>query len=510
MVSDGTNTERTMSAPRSASRPLDAPGSLDAVVVGSGPNGLAAAITLARAGRSVRVLEAASTPGGGTRTAELTLPGHLHDVCSAIHPLAVASPFMASLDLEGNHRDGVSLEFAHPEIDYAHPLGGDRAAAAYRSIERTVAELGPDGRRWQQLVGWVAERWDDLSGDLLTPLTRRPHHPLALAGFGTRAAPPATLTAKLFSTPEARGLFAGAAAHSFLPLHKPLTSAFGLILGAAGHAAGWPSIKGGSQQLTAVMLDILDSLGVEVVCDRPVRSMGDLPDSSMVLFDLTPRQVAQIAGGALPRRDRSAFESYRYGPGIFKIDYALSEPVPWTAEVCRRAGTVHVGGTIDEIDRAESQVADGTMPEQPFVLVAQQSVFDDSRAPAPRPGAAAVAGGHTLWAYAHVPHGSRVDATDAIERQIERFAPGFRDTIVARHSADTAWYEDYNENNVGGDINGGSASGLQLFARPGLRLHPYRTGNPRLFLCSASTPPGGGVHGMCGHNAALDALSQTR
>ncbi len=476
---------------------------LDAVVVGAGPNGLAAAITLARAGRSVRVLEAASTPGGGARTAELTLPGYLHDVCSAIHPLATASPFMASLDLEGNRRDGLSLEFAAPEIDYAHPIGGDRAGAAYRSIEATAAGLGDDGRRWQQLVGWVAERWDSLTDDIFTPLTDRPKHPLSMAGFGARALLPATLSARAFSSPEARGLFAGAAAHSFLPLHAPFTTAFALLLGGAGHVAGWPTIKGGSQQLTNVMVDILVSLGGEVVCDHRVASMADLPPSSIVLFDLTPRQVVAVAGNELSSRDRAAFASYRYGPGVFKVDYALSEPVPWSADVCRRAGTVHVGGTIDEIDQAETLVAKGIMPERPFVLVAQQSTFDDSRVP---PGS----NGHTLWTYAHVPHGSRVDATDAIESQIERFAPGFRDTIVARHRADTRWYETYNENNVGGDIGGGSVDRLQLFARPGLRRHPYRTSNPRLFLCSASTPPGGGVHGLCGHNAALDALSISR
>lgn len=478
---------------------------LDAIVVGSGPNGLAAAITLARAGRSVRVYEAAPTPGGGTRTAELTLPGYRHDVCSAIHPLALASPFMASLDLEGIHRAGASLEFAAPEIDYAHPLDGGRAAAAYRSIDATADALGADGRRWRQLVGWAAEHWDQITTDVFTPLVSVPKHPVSLAGFGTRAILPATVAARAFAAPETKALFAGAAAHSFLPLHKPFTTAFGLLLGGAGHVAGWPAIVGGSQELTTVMLDILHGLGGEVVCDRPVRSLRDLPASRAVLFDLTPRQVLAIAGEHLSSLDRRRFGSYRYGPGVFKVDYALSEPVPWTAEACRRAGTVHVGGTIEEIDAAETEAAAGRMPDRPFVLVAQQSLFDASRTP---PAATGQTKGQTLWTYAHVPHGSTVDATERIEAQIERFAPGFRDTIVARHRADTAWYEGYNENNVGGDIGGGSHDGLQLFARPGLGRHPYRTGNPRLFLCSASTPPGGGVHGLCGHNAALDCLSQ--
>ncbi len=478
----------------------------DAVIVGAGPNGLAAAITLARAGRSVRVLEAAATPGGGTRTAELTLPGYLHDVCSAIHPLATATPFMASLDLEGRHRAGASLEFAAPEVDFAHPLGGDRAGAAFRSLEATIDHLGDDGKRWNQLIGWVAERWDALAGDLFTPLTDLPKHPLMMAGFGSRALLPATVAARGFATDEARGLFAGAAAHSFLPLHKPFTTTFGLLLGGAAHVAGWPAVKGGSQELTTVMLDILDRLGGDVLCDHRVRSMADLPPSKVVLFDLTPRQVAAIAGDALSARDRKSYQAFRYGPGVFKVDYALSEPVPWSAEVCRKAGTVHVGGTIQEIDEAETSATRGIMPKRPFVLVAQQSVFDDSRTPQP---AAGERRGHTLWTYAHVPHGSTVDATEAIERQIERFAPGFRDTIVARHKASPAWYEQYNENYIGGDIGGGAVDGLQLFARPGLRRHPYRTSNPRLFLCSSSTPPGGGVHGLCGYNAALDALAST-
>lgn len=478
---------------------------MDAVVVGSGPNGLAAAITLARAGRSVRVFEAASTPGGGTRTAELTLPGYHHDVCSAIHPLALASPFMASLDLEGTKRSGATLAFAVPEIDYAHPLDDGRAGAAYRSLDATVAALGPDGRRWRQLVGWAAEHWDQITTDVFTPLLSTPRHPLALTGFGARAILPATVTARLFDGPETKALFAGAAAHAFLPLHRPFTTAFGLLLGGAGHVAGWPAIVGGTQQLTTVMVDILESLGGEVICDHPVRSLADLPVSDAVLFDLTPQQVVAIAGEQLSAIDRRRFESFRYGPGVFKVDYALSEPVPWTAEVCRRAGTVHVGGTIEEIDAAESEVASGRMPERPFVLVAQQSLFDTTRTPTPAPGQTK---GQTLWAYAHVPHGSTIDATELIEAQVERFAPGFRDTIVARHRADTTWYEGYNENNIGGDISGGAHDGLQLFARPGLRLHPYRTSNPRLYLCSASTPPGGGVHGLCGHNAALDCLTQ--
>ncbi len=474
---------------------------LDAVVVGSGPNGLAAAITLARAGRSVTVLEAAPSPGGGARTAELTLPGYHHDVCSAFHPMATGSPFFAELDLAAH---GATL--VYPDIDYAHPLDGGRAGAAYPSLERTMAELGPDGPRWGQTIGWVAERWDRLANDVLGPLVSIPGHPLSMAGFGARGVLPATVLARSFQTPEARALLAGTAAHAFLPLHRPFTSAFALLLGGLGHAGGWPTVRGGSGALTDALVSILESYGGRIECGRPVRSSADLPEANAVLFDLTPRQVIAILGDELPSRTRRRFERFRYGPAVFKVDYALSEPVPWTADVCRRAGTVHVGGTIDEIDAAETEAARGVLPERPFVLVGQQSLIDPTRTPEPRPGQTK---GQTLWTYAHVPHGSNVDVTDRIEAQIERFAPGFRDTIVDRHRADARWYEDYNANNIGGDIGGGAHAGLQLLARPGLTRHPYRTGNPKYSLCSSSTPPGGGVHGMCGHRAALDVLATT-
>jgi phytoene dehydrogenase-like protein len=465
---------------------------VDAIVVGAGPNGLAAAITLARAGRSVRVLEARPTPGGGARTAELTLPGYRHDVCSAFHPLAVSSPFFRSLDLAGH---GVDL--VHPPLPLAHPLDGDRAAVLDRSIERTAALLGADGDRWRQLIGWAADRWDRLAPSLLQPFAGFPSRPLDLARFGLRAAWPATVAARAFRGIEAKALFAGLVGHSFLPLSHPFTSSFGLVLGAAAHAGGWPLVAGGSQRLVDAMVSELTAVGGTVECDRPVRSVADLDTGRTVLFDLGPRQVARLASVALAPAEVRRMRRYRLGPGVFKLDYALSEPIPWASRRCAEAGTVHVGGTFDEVAAAEAEVCSGRHPRAPFVLAGQQSRFDTTRAPGDH---------HTLWAYCHVPNGSTVDMTDAIERQLERFAPGFRDTIIARHRAGPAWFENHNENNTGGDIAGGSYAGTRLLLRPGWRLHPYRTTNPRLFLCSGSTPPGAGVHGMCGHNAALDVL----
>ena len=471
------------------------PADLDAVIIGSGPNGLAAAITLARAGRSVLVLEASETPGGGLRTAELTLPGYQHDVCSAIHPMAAASPFFQSLDLQ-RHR----AELVHPQIPFAHPLDGGRAGLAHQSLDETVAALGDDGKAWSRLVGRVAQQWDKIAPELLGPVLHIPKRPLAMAGFGVRALPSAQIATKALKSPEAKALFAGVAAHSFLPLSHPLTAAFGLLLAGLAHGQGWPAIAGGSERLSDAMVSILAELGVEVHCSQPVRSMSDVPTSKVVLFDLSPDQMLHIVGDELPDRYRKRLSKFRAGPGVFKLDYALSEQIPWTNPNVGGAGTVHVGGTIEEINASETQVHKGQHPEKPFVLVAQQSVFDTSRTPD---------SGHTLWAYCHVPNGSTVDMTEQIENQIERFAPGFRDTIVARHTAGPRWYEDYNANNIGGDISGGSHSGSQLVARPTWSLHPYRTPNPRFFLCSASTPPGGGVHGMSGHRAALDALSST-
>jgi len=466
---------------------------IDVVVVGAGPNGLAAAITCATAGRSVLVLEASDTIGGGTRTAALTLPGFVHDVCSGIHPMAAVSPFFLGAGLE---RHG--LELVHPEIALAHPIDGGRAGVLHQSVEQTVAGLGVDGRAWDRHVGWAARRWDKLAPGTLGPLTRVPRHPIAMAGFGLRGVLPARVAARAFSTEEAKGLFAGAAAHSFLPLQRPLTTAMGVMLLASGHVAGWPAVRGGSQRIAEAMAARLAELGATIETGRPVRTLADVPEARAVLFDVSPRQLLDICGDALPDRYRRRMGRFRYGPGVFKIDYALSEPVPWTNEACRRAGTVHLGGTLAEVALAESEVAAGRPAERPFMLVAQQSLFDPTRAPA---------GQHTLWTYAHVPHGSDVDLTDAMEGQLERFAPGFRDTVLAKHTAGPAWYESYNANFIGGDIAGGSHGGLQLALRPRPGVRPYRTANPKLFLCSASTPPGGGVHGMCGHHAANAALS---
>jgi len=464
----------------------------DAVIVGAGPNGLAAAIVLARAGRSVRVLEASDRPGGGARTSELTLPGHLHDVGAAIHPLAAGSPFFRSIDLAPR-----GLRLLHPQTPLAHPLDGGRAAVLERSLDETARRLGRDGARWRRLVGPIARDWDATVPDLLGPPLRRPSHPRELLAAGIRGAPPASAVARLFRSSEARALYAGSAAHAFLPLDRIGTSAFGLLLSAAGHAAGWPVVAGGSERLIDAMVAELTALGGVVECDRPVRSRAELPRSRAVLLDVNPAQVADIAGAGLPGRYVARLRAFRHGPAAFKLDYALSEAVPWTSAECRRAGTVHVGGTAAEIAAAEAEVWRGGHPDRPFVLVGQQSIVDDSRTPDER---------HTLWAYTHVPNGSEVDVTAAVERQIERFAPGFRDTILARHTAGPGWYARFNPNFVGGDISGGSHGGLQLVRRPTF-LRPHRTPDPTLFICSSSTPPGGGVHGMCGLHAARAALS---
>lgn len=469
---------------------------VDVVVVGAGPNGLAAALTVAEAGRSVLVLEGRDTIGGGSRTAELTLPGFRHDVCSAFHPLAAVSPFFADAGLEE-----FGLELLRPELPLVHPLDGGRAGVLHRDLDATIAELGDDGPRWDQLVGWVAKRWDVLGEATLGPLVSVPKHPLTLAGFGLRGVPPTTWVAHLFRSDEARALLAGCAAHAFLPLSRPLTTAMGLALLGSAHVADWPVPRGGSQAIVDAMAAKLRSLGGTIETGRTVRTMADLPEARAVLFDVTPKQLLDIAGDELPDGYRRRMRRFRYGPGTFKLDYALSGPVPWTNPQARRAGCLHLGGTYREVAAAEAAVAKGRHPDRPFVLVGQQSLIDPSRAPE---------GQHTLWAYCHVPSGSTVDMTEAVEAQIDRFAPGWRDLVLARSTIDNAEYEAYNPNYVGGDIAGGSHGSLQLVMRPrppGLR--PYATGNPRLFLCSASTPPGGGVHGMCGMHAANAALSTT-
>jgi phytoene dehydrogenase-like protein len=465
-----------------------------AAVVGSGPNGLVAAITLAAAGHSVTVLEAADQIGGGTRSAELTLPGYVHDICSAIHALGEVSPAFRALPLAQH-----GLRWIKPEVALAHPLDGARAAVVYESVARTAESLGRDGARYRRLFDALVADADKTLPALLGPVVRVPRHPIAMARFGLPALLPATLLAKRwFGTDEARALFGGNAAHSILPLGAPLTSSFGLLLLLSAHVGGWPVAAGGSQSVADSLASVLRSLGGTIECGRPVRSSSDIPASAkVVLFDTSPQTLVSAVGDELPASYRRALRRFRHGPGAFKVDYALSESVPWTHAACRVAGTLHLGGGLDEIAASERMVHKGQHPERPFVLAAQQAIVDPSRVPA---------GGHQLWAYCHVPSGSTVDMTNAIDRQIERFAPGFRDTIVQRSIMSPAWFAEHNENYVGGDIAGGSHSMGQLIFRPTFGLHPYRTPNPRYLLCSASTPPGAGVHGMCGWHAAQDAL----
>jgi len=465
----------------------------DAIVVGSGPNGLAAAITLARAGRSVLVREEQETVGGGTRSAELTLPGFVHDVCSAVHPLALGSPFFRSLPLAEH-----GLEFVHPSAPLAHPLESGEAVLLERSLEETAAGLGGDARAYRRLLGPVVESWSRLEEAILRPLLSVPRHPLALARFGLAAIRPASgLARSAFSGERARALFAGAAAHSIQPLERPATSSFGLVLLALGHVHGWPVVRGGSQRIADALASYLRSLGGEIETAAPVESLAALPPARAILCDVTPRELARLAGDRLPARYRRALERYRYGPGVFKLDYALDGPIPWAAPECSRAGTVHLGGTLAEVAASERAPERGEHAERPYVLLAQPTLFDPGRAPE---------GKHTAWAYCHVPNGSSVDMTEQIEAQIERFAPGFRGRILARSALGPAGLEQRNRNCVGGDINGGSAALRQLVARPALRRVPYATPVEGLYLCSSSTPPGGGVHGMCGFLAARALL----
>lgn len=464
----------------------------DAVVVGSGPNGMAAAITLARAGRKVCVFEAKSTVGGGMRTLELTLPGFRHDICSAIHPLGAGSPFFKEIPL-----NSFGLEWIQPTIPVAHPLDDGTAVALHRDLDSTAASIGADGSAWRFLFEQPTRDWEKLAPTLLSPLPL-PRHPFAMAGMGLRALGPAATVAKLaFRQERARALFAGLAGHAILPLEQIFSASFGIMLGVLGHAVGWPLPQGGSQQIADTMAAYLRSHGGEIVLEHKVESLADLPPATDILLDLTPRQLMQLASDRLPASYRRQLERYRYGAGVFKIDYALSGPVPWRAAECRQAGTIHLGGTLEEIAASERSVAAGRHPERPYVLVAQQSLFDDSRAPE---------GKETLWAYCHVPNGSTVDMTTAIETQIERFAPGFRDLVLARHTHNTADFQTYNANYIGGDINGGVQDIRQMWTRPVPRLNPYKTPIEGLYLCSSSTPPGGGVHGMCGYHAAQAVL----
>ena len=465
----------------------------DAVVVGAGPNGLAAAITLARAGRSVLVQEAKDTIGGGARTKELTLPGFLHDVCSAVHPLGAASPFMRSLPLEE-----FGLEWVHSDAPLAHPLEGGRAVFLERSLEATADALGRDGPAYRKLYAPMVAHWQELVDEFLGPLSIPPKHPIISTPVMLRAALPARSLAQLyFSGEAARALFAGMAGHSILPLEKPITSAYGLMISMMGHVVGWPVVRGGTQRLAEAMAAYLRSLGGEIVTGQPVTSMADLPQARDVLFDLTPRQILEIVGERLPAGYRRGLERYRYGPGIFKVDFALDGPIPWQAPEVARAATVHLGGTLEEIAASESAIWRGEHIQRPYVLVAQQSLFDCSRAPE---------GQQAVWAYCHVPKGSTVDMTDRIEAQIERFAPGFRDRILAKHTMNTVEVEAYNPNYIGGDIIGGVADIWQLFTRPVLSLNPYAMPLKGMYICSSSTPPGAGVHGMCGYYAAQAVL----
>ncbi len=467
----------------------------DAVVVGAGPNGLAAAITLARAGRSVVVLEAKDSVGGGTRTAELTLPGFKHDICSAIHPLSLGSPFMRSLPLEE-----FGVEWIFPPAAIAHPLDDSPAVLVERSVEATAALLGGDAGAYRRLMVPLAAHQEDIMEDLLGPFPFPPRHPFQLIRFGLSALFSASgLARSIFREERARAVFSGMAAHAMLPLGQPGTAAFGLVLAILAHSVGWPMARRGSQTITEAMAAYLLTLGGEIVTGCSVSSMEELPEARAVLFDLTPRQLLSITGSRLPTGYRQQLTRYRYGPGVFKIDYALSEPIPWKDPACIRAGTVHLGGTLEEIAASEKAVWQKGPSERPFVLLAQQSLFDLSRAPQ---------GKHTAWAYCHVPHGSQLDMTGPIEAQIERFAPGFRDLVLARHTMNTVEMEAYNPNYIGGDINGGVQDLRQLFTRPVARWVPYSTPNERIFICSSSTPPGGGVHGMCGYFAARAVLKK--
>ncbi len=468
---------------------------IDAAIVGSGPNGLAAAIELARAGHSVRVHEAEPTIGGGARSGEITLPGFIHDLCSAIHPLGASSPYFKTLPL-GEH----GLEWIHPGVPLAHPLDDGTAAVLHRSVDETARGLGDDGGNYRRLIGPLAARWDDLTGETMRPILHVPRHPFLLARFGIPAMFPATTTARLFSTPQARALFAGLAAHSFLPLDAPFTTAFALALAGSGHAVGWPFPKGGSQKITDALASYLRALGGEIATNDRIDAWSQLEKARAYLFDTTPRALEHIAADHLNTTYRRVLRGYKYGPGVFKVDYALAGPVPWRATDCKRAGTVHLGGTLEEIAAGEKQVSRGEHPERPFVLVGQQSLFDPTRAPL---------GMQTLWTYCHVPSGSTEDMTARIEAQIERFAPGFRDLILKRTSTSTRDIEAHNANYIGGDISAGSHAGLQFIARPTWAIDPYATPTREIYLCSAATPPGAGVHGLCGHNAAQSALKRS-
>lgn len=467
--------------------------SYDAVIVGSGPNGLAAAITLAKQGLSVHVIEAEDTVGGGTRTKELTLPGYRHDICSAIHPMAAASPFLATLPLEN-----FGLEWVEPEIALAHPLDDQPAAAMYKSMEKTVENLEADGSNYRNLFEPFIRQWDELAPQILAPFNPLPASPLLMARFGLKALQPATrLATNTFDTARGRALFGGLAAHSTLPLGDLTTSAIGMVLGIAGHKVNWPFPKGGSHAITKAMAAYFKTLGGTIATGQKITALSELPRAHIAMLNLTPRQIMDLCNTNLTPKYMRKLNGFNYGVGVFKMDIALEEPVPWTDPACRKAGTVHLGGTLEEITASEKAANTGTHSEKPYVLVGQQSLADDTRAPE---------GKHTLWAYCHVPNGSTRDMSEPILNQIERFAPGFRDCILETHTMNTKAMHAYNPNYVGGDINGGQQDLSQLFSRPANMFSPYRIPETTMYICSSSTPPGGGVHGMCGYHAARAAL----
>ena len=464
----------------------------DAIVIGSGPNGLAAAITLARAGRSVLVREGADTIGGSCRSAPLTLPGFTHDICSTVQAMAGISPFLQTLPLKEH-----GCEFVRPPAAYAHPLDDGTAATVEGAIDETAARLETDGGAYRRLFAPLVNAWRELTPMLLGP-PRFPAHPLLMARFGVQAIRSASALANAhFRTDHAKALFAGAAAHAVLPLEWKATAAFGMVLNVAAHVCGWPVARGGSQKLADAMASYFRSLGGEIQTGSPVETLDELPGAGAILCDLTPRQLLHLAGDRLPPPYRRRLRKFRYGPGAFKIDWALNGPIPWRADECARAGTVHLGGTLEEIADSERAPWKGRVSDRPYVLLVQSSLFDPTRAPP---------GKQTAWAYCHVPNGCTIDMTERIENQIERFAPGFRGHILARHVMSPADLQRHNPNLIGGDVGAGSQQLSQLFARPVLRLDPYSTPVPGLYFCSASTPPGGGVHGMCGYFAAQSVL----
>lgn len=464
------------------------------IVAGSGPNGLSAAVALARAGHRVIVHEAAEQIGGGTRSEALTLPGFRHDVCSAVHPMGAGSPFFRQLPL-----DQFGLDWIHPPILMAHPFDDGTVAVLMRSTAATAASLGrEDGRAYETLMNPFVRRWEALLKEALAPPLRVPRHPWLMARLGVFGLPPASALVRWrFTSDRARAFFLGIAAHVLMPMSKAPSAAFGLMLAVAGHGAGWPIARGGSQAIADALAGLLQHHGGQIVTNSPVRSLSPFADAAAIVLDLSPKQVLAIAGEELPPSYRRQLERFRYGPGVFKVDWALSEPIPWTAPACRAAGTLHLGGSSAEIEHSAAAAWHGRRDESPYVILSQPSLFDPSRAPAGR---------HTAWAYCHVPHGSTEDQTDAIERQIERFAPGFRSIVLARHTMTARQVEAHNANLVGGDINAGVQDIRQFLFRPAVRLNPYTTPLRRLFLCSASTPPGGAVHGMCGYHAARTVL----